>query len=337
MLPLLCSCLSRPAHTRHRATVLVAAFCALLALGSCSPRISLFPGGEDPLKESVLSGAGPDKVLVISLQGLISDAPDKGVLRTRPSLVQEVVSRLYKAEKDEAVKAVVLKINSPGGTVTASDILYQEIREFKNRSDSKVVACMLDVAASGGYYAAMAADHILAHPTTLTGSVGVVFVTPHAPELMDMVGVSVEVTKSGTYKDMNSPFRNSTARERAIMQNIVDSMAQRFYSVVQQNRRLSPDALEEARSARVFTGEEALKLGLVDETGYLTDAIGRARELAGLPDDARVIAYRRSEYPDDSPYNEAEAESGKNPPLVGLGLERFLDSPEAGLYYLWLP
>ena len=139
-------------------------------VGCQAPKIRLFPSQADPLQEYVLKGTGDEKILVVPIRGVISDSPREGLVRTRPSVVQEVVSQLRLAEADEDVKAVILKINSPGGTVTASDILYNEIAVFKKQTGAKIVVALMDVAASGGYYISLPADYILAHPTTITGS-----------------------------------------------------------------------------------------------------------------------------------------------------------------------
>src|SRR5512143_4226608 len=167
------------------------------AIGCTAPRIKLFPSQADPLQEFTLEGTAPEKILLLPVRGVISDNPQEGLLRTRPSTVQEVVSHLRKAEKDPMVKAVVLQLDSPGGSVTASDVLYNEIRLFKERTGRTVVAVMMDVAASGAYYIALPADFILAHPTTVTGSVGVIFVRPKVEGLMEKIGVGIEVSKSG--------------------------------------------------------------------------------------------------------------------------------------------
>ncbi len=193
----------------------------VLLAGSCGGlNVRLGTAPEKPLKEFTLEGTGRGKVLVIPVTGFLSDEPKKGLFDERPSEVQEVVSRLRRAEKDDEVRAVLLQINSPGGSITASDILYHEIMDFKERTGVRIVAAMMDVAASGGYYIALPADRIVAHPTTITGSVGVILVQPKVTGLMDKLGISVEVNKSGSEKDIGSPFRPSTAEEQKIMQGL---------------------------------------------------------------------------------------------------------------------
>lgn len=256
----------------------------------------------------------------------------------RPSQVQEVVARLRRAEKDEEVKAVLLEINSPGGSITASDILYHEIMDFKERTGARVVAALMDVAASGGYYIALPADRIIAHPTTITGSVGVILVQPKVTGLMDKLGLSVEVNKSGSKKDIGSPFRPSTAEEQKIMQGLTDELGGRFLSLVARHRGIGPEGLAKIASARIYLAPGALQLKLVDGVGYLKDAIGQAKALAGLPEDARVVVYRRTKYANDNVYNTSlTASAGVVPPLIEMNLPEILPPLTPGFYYLWLP
>ncbi|WP_027178390.1 signal peptide peptidase SppA [Maridesulfovibrio bastinii] len=308
----------------------------LLLCAACQPKMNLFPDSTDPLKETVLQGESDQKILVIPIQGIISDQPKKGLLSSMPSMVQEVSSKLALASKDPEIKAVILKINSPGGTVTASDIIYREISEYKKKTGVKVIAAMMDIAASGGYYISLSADRIIAHPTTMTGSVGVIFMRPKLDGLMDKIGVSMDVTASGRNKDMASPFRKDTPEEEKIISNMVADYAARFIKLVKENRTLSPEQLEEIKTARVFSAQGALKTGLVDKLGYLDDAVADAKKMAGLPDDAQVITYKRKAYPNDTLYNSVEAQSLKMPALVNFDAEAFIP-PKTGFYYMWYP
>ena len=309
----------------------------LLVLGGCAaPRITLVTGDSVPLREYTLEGTEKEKVLVIPVMGKIDDEPKMGLLQDKPSMVQEFVAQLRKAEKDEQVRAVLLKIDSPGGSVTASDLLYHEIVEFKNRTDKKVVAALMNVAASGGYYMALPADHIVAHPTTLTGSVGVLFLQPKVTGLMEKIGVGVEVSKSGKNKDMGSPFRRTTPEEEVMFQELTDRLARRFLDLVQKHRKLDNAAMAEVGTARVYLADEALERKLVDQVGYLNDAVFKAKELAGLPREARVVVYRRTEYPDDTVYNTRVSwEGGRGVSLVDVDLPASMGDLQAGFYYLW--
>ena len=220
---------------------------AAAALGAVSCgglKVRLGTPSEEPLKEFTVEGTEKGKVLVIPVTGFLSDAPGKGLLERRPSVVQEVVSQLRRAEKDREVRAVVLEINSPGGSITASDILYRELMDFKERTGAAVVAALMDVAASGAYYLALSADRIVAHPTTVTGSVGVILVKPKVMGLMEKLGLAVEVDKSGRDKDIGSPFRPSTAEEQEIFRDLVDKLGGRFIALVAIHRKIAPEDLQ---------------------------------------------------------------------------------------------
>lgn len=316
-------------------TPLVLVLCLAASLScACAPRFKLFSDAAEPLQEFVLEGKAADKVLLLPIQGFIWDEPKQGLFRSRPSVVQEVVSQLKLAERDERIKAVVLRIDSPGGTSTASDLLYHELAAFKARTGKKVVAAFMGLAASGGYYAALASDAIVACPTTVTGSVGVVFFRPRVVGLMDKIGVEVEISKSGRNKDMGSPFREPTEEERALMGSMIKSLADRFLALVKERRTIADKDLATIATARVFSAEEAKALGLVDRIGYLEDAVGQARKLANLPEDARLVVYRRQMYPNDSTYNTLTEADPMRPALFSLDAGWLLP-PRPGFYYVW--
>lgn len=309
----------------------------MVLLSSCAaPSIKLISDAADPLREFTLEGSATEKVLIVPIRGVISDNPRKGFIRVLPSMVQKVVAHLKKAEKDPDIKAVILKINSPGGSATASDILYREITAYKQRSGVKIVAAMMGLATSGGYYVALPADTIVAHPTTVTGSIGAVFIRPEVSGLMDKIGVDVTVHKSGRNKDMGSPFRTPSEEEERILQALIDSLGKRFTGLLAQHRELPPQVLQEVATARIYIAADAQKAGLVDRIGYIDDALQQARQLAGLPDTARVVIYRRTSFPDDNIYNSlSTGTEGKPPTLVDLGVLEWAPPQTAGFYYLW--
>jgi protease IV len=319
----------------RKVLLLLLAGIILFLSGCAAPKIRLFPSQADPLKEFTLEGRAAEKVLVVSIRGVITDSPKEEFIRTRPSTVQEVVSQLRRAEADENVKAVLLKIDSPGGSVTASDVLFNEISAFKERTRSKVVVAMMGVAASGGYYISLPADYIVAHPTTLTGSIGVIFLRPRVTGLMQKVGIDVEVNKSGPNKDIGSPFREMTAEEAKILQDLTDRLGVRFVDLVTKHRKLDPRITAEIATARVYLAGEALELGLVDEIGYLDRAVSQAKKLADLPQDAKVIVYRRTEYPDDNLYNPSTRAGGGHLSFISLELPGAFNQLSTGFYYLW--
>jgi len=319
-----------------RKSYLIIIMLVLVSITACvGPQARLFREAPEPLREFTLEGVGKDKILLIPVNGLISDMPKKGVLRTSPSLVEQVVLQLNKAEKDKQIKAVLLKINSPGGTITASDLLYHEIVSFKEKTGAKIIVSIMDIAASGAYYMSLPADTIIAHPTSVTGSVGVLFLQPKVTGLMDKIGLRMDVKKFGQNKDMGSPFRESSEEEHKFLQKAVNDFGERFIRLVQKHRKPDQRALTEIATARIFLADDALKLKLVDNIGYLRDAVKASKKLANVPDDARVVVYRRAEFPEDNYYNVAGVAS-EDVTLSAINidlLEPF--SLKTGFYYLW--
>jgi protease-4 len=225
-----------------------------------------------------------------------------------PMLVR-LREELKKAGEDSRFKALVLRINSPGGTVTASDIIYREISAFKQTSRVPVVASMMDVAASGGYYVALAADTIVAHPTTVTGSIGVIMLSVNAEGLMQKIGVATNAIKSGERKDMGSPFRALTPEERGIFQSVIDGLHRQFVDKVVERRKLPAATATALADGRIYTADQALGHKLVDRIGYVPDAIEAARRAAGL-DEARVIVYKRPREYRATYYARSETDAG---------------------------
>jgi len=314
------------------------AFGLLTGTGCIKPKITLFPDGTEPLKEYVLQGTEKEKILIIPINGFISDSHRDLPFHRKSSMVQEIVSQLNLAAKDKDLKAVILKIDSPGGTVTASDMLYHEIIRFRQRSGARVVAITMGVAASGGYYIALPADYIFAHPTSITGSIGVVFLRPNVSGLMSKIGLEMGIEKSGKNKDMGSPFRRPTEEEQEIVQDLIDDLAGRFLTLVVSHRKLDDQARTSISSARIYTAPDALRLGLVDQIGYMDDAIRKTTSIAGLSEGARVIVYRRTEYPDDNVYGTFSGKpAAPEISLIDPALIESLFPLHSGFYYLWLP
>jgi protease-4 len=306
------------------------------ALAACSPRISLDLLGEDKLREVVLlPGPARAKVLMIDIDGTISAALETGFLSREKSVVARVFERLERAAADPSVKAVLLRLDTPGGEVTASDIIYHEILRFKERTGRPVVGLMMSVAASGGYYIASACDLIIAHPSTLTGSIGVISVFPSVESLMAKVGVKVNVIKSGPAKDSGSPFRDMTEDEKKIFQGVIDEYYENFLAVVARGRKGKvPEAdLRTIADGRVYTAPQALKLGLIDGIGYFEDAFGKARDMAGI-ESARLVAYT---YFPKTKTNVYASRLGDFAPVDAKVLEALVGALKAGFYYLWLP
>lgn len=236
------------------------------------------------------------KVALVDADGLLINSRQDSLLGRGENPVAVFTEKLRKAEQDPWVKAVVLRVNSPGGTVTASDLMYTELRRFRERSGKPVVACMLDVAASGGYYIACAADRIYAHPTTVTGSIGVIMHLPEFTGTMAKLGVAVNVIKSGAMKDAGSMYREMKPKERQYFEHLVDQMYGRFVDVVAKSRtELDRAALKPLADGRVYLGSEAVELGLVDGVGTVHDAISAAQARAGLTETPiQVVLYKRA-------------------------------------------
>jgi protease-4 len=265
----------------------------IVALAGCvTVKVDLFEEPK-PLKEKVISGFAPDKVLLVDISGVIMETRSRSLLglgvATNPGYVKEV---LDKAAQDNHIKAVVLRINSPGGTVSASDMIYHELMIYKKENHVPVVACLMSLATSGGYYLAQAGDTIVAHPSGITGSIGVLAMKLNFKGLMDKVGVEGEMVKSGKWKDFWSPFRPSNPAEKQMMQEIINSYYRGFVDVVAQGRKMDLQEVRRVADGRIYTADQAKDLGLVDSLGYLDDAIKIAQKLAGL-EEAKVVRYHR--------------------------------------------
>jgi len=307
-----------------------------LFTGCASFDLKILTDKSEPLREFTLSGTASSKVLIIPIDGVISDHDDFSLLTEDPGMVEHVVSQLRLAEEDSRVKAVLLKINSPGGLTTASDIIYNELMRFQERTKKTIVVSMLDVAASGGYMISLPADLITAHPTTVTGSVGVIFMRPQVSGLMDKLGLNVKITKSGKNKDMGSPFRNGTKEEDKLFQHLIDQLNNRFISLVTKHRKITPENLAEIKTARVFLAEDALKNGLIDKICYLDDAINECKRLAKIPDASRVVVYRRLRYPNDNIYNTSISHyGGSKVSLINSDILNLMGASKTGFYSIW--
>lgn len=200
----------------------------------------------------------------------------------------EVVKKLNKIRKDPNIKGVVLRINSPGGSVAACQEIYEEIKKVKE-SGKKVVVSMGDVAASGGYYIACPADKIFANPGTITGSIGVIAQMGNIEGLFTKIGIKSEVIKSGKYKDIGSVTREMTEEERQILQNLIDNAYDQFTKAVSQGRKTSIEKVREWATGSIFSGEQALQMGMIDELGNLQDAIKLAGKLTNLGEDPEIV------------------------------------------------
>lgn len=281
------------------------------------------------------------KLAIVDIEGVITDRGSSPLLGpSGPNPVAVFKHKLDKARKDDAVQAVLLRINSPGGGVTASDVMHHEVREFRKKSQKPVVACMMDVAASGGYYVACAADEIHALPTTTTGSIGVIMMTPELSGIMQKLGIRVNVIKSGEMKDAGSPFREMSEKDRSLYQTLIDGMYERFLSVVLAGRPgLTEEKLRELADGRVYSADQARAAGLIDEVGTLEGAIAAAKRRAGLAESSVVIveyapsyAYRPNYYAEAPP-----SERPQTVNMLNLELPGWLTGEGPHFLYLWAP
>ncbi len=217
---------------------------------------------------------GGEKVVVLEIKGVIMDSGP-------------VIEKLEKLKKDPETKAIVLRIDSPGGSVAPSQEIYEEL--IKLRDKKTIVASFGSVAASGGYYIACAAHKIIANPGSITGSIGVIIEFVNVEELIGKIGLKSVVIKSGKYKDILSPTREIAAAERDLIQGVIDSIHSQFIDAVALGRSLDRESVAAIADGRIFSGEQARELGLVDELGNLQDAIKRAAVIAGIEGEPRVI------------------------------------------------
>ncbi len=305
---------------------------ATLVSGCLTIEVPLFGGGE--FVERRVYGSGDDKILMLDIGGTLSTRGEAGAfgVGARESIVARVRQQLEIAAEDDAIGAVLLRIDSPGGTVIASEILYREVLRFKRENEMPVAAQMMGVAASGGYYVAMAADDVRAYPSAITGSIGVIMGGVNLAGLLEKVGVEDQSLTTGAFKDAGSPLRAMRPEERAQLQGIIDDMFRSFLDVVDKGRpKLDRAAVEAAADGRVYTARQALELGLIDGIGDLPEAIDALAERAGLGDDPSVIVYHRTGESRENLF------SSQRPAPSTPSLAPALPAGRPSFLYLWAP
>ena len=256
---------------------------AMLAVFEISLTMQGTRGGTYRLSSpSVGPGVG-----VVRISGAITMAGSADSLLMPGGSAEAVLKRLDDLGNDDRIKAVVVRINSPGGTVAATQEIFQKLMTLR-RKNIKIVASMGDVAASGGYYVAAACDYIIASPGTITGSIGVIAVSPNLQGLFEKLGIKMNVIKSGAYKDILSSYRNLTEEERSLIQTMIDTSYTQFLRDVSLGRNMPIDDIRPMADGRVMSGTQAVEAKLVNETGTYETALDKARKLAKLPDDAPV-------------------------------------------------
>ncbi|HKJ00429.1 MAG TPA: signal peptide peptidase SppA [bacterium] len=260
---------------------------ALPMLGGCLASIS---GPNADFREVLLQGEGSDKMLMIDIDGPIDNTPtlvpNLGVL---PGMTARVRQELELAYQDPDIHGILLRINSPGGTLTDSDIIYHSLMEFKKTKKVKIVAAMEDIAASGALYVAMAADEIYAHPTTITGSIGVIMPHTNYSGLYRKLGIESDPVTSGPYKDLDNPAKPRDPAAVKLLQDLVNSQYQKFLDVVKAGRpQMSMAEVKKIADGRILSAQEAKQKGLIDHVGYLDDAYRRLSDLSGFPKNSLI-------------------------------------------------
>ena len=299
-----------PIPKRHRTTALWTAVVILAVLFAVSFLANLgmiagrsfqgleftAGGGMDEfpqLTEHWSYGSGDVKAVRVPLSGLIFRQEQSGLFGPRIDKVQEIKHQIRAATNDDKVRAIVFEVDSPGGGITPSDEIYHALRTFKqSREDRVVLAFTRDLAASGGYYAAVAADWIIAEPTSIVGSIGVLMQSLNWKRLTDDIGLRDVTIASGENKDMLNPFQEISTNQVELLQNMIDTMHTRFQGIVQGARNLSPQMAAELSDGRIFTADQALDYKLIDQIGYWEDVVRRTCELC-QEDSVRFVSYHR--------------------------------------------
>lgn len=312
----------------------------LMNAAACSPtgsfKITALPS-DLSLEERIIvrhPGWVSDRIAVIDIAGVLMNSREMGLLSEGEHVVSLVVEKLQKAAADRRVKAIVLRINSPGGTVTASDILYEEIRTFKERTGKPVVAYFQDVAASGAYYLACAADEIIAQRTCVTGSIGVIMQMVDLSGTMTKLGITTDAITSGPMKDAGSPFRPMKTGERQLFQGLVDDFYAQFLTVVDTGRpKLTKEEVRKLADGRVYIANKALEVGLVDRIGTIQEALDAAKNRAGIKA-AHVVLYHRPLGWSPNIYAQAQAEATPTINLVNINVPDFW-TRRPSFMYIW--
>lgn len=310
-------------------------------LGGCSaPSLLITPvSGKRDLQEKVILREGTfggDKIALIDVTGVILNSEGPRLIGEGEQPVSRLLEQLDRARRDRAVKAVILRINSPGGSVVASELMHAEIADFR-RTGRPVIAMLMDVAASGGYYIACACDEIVAQPSTVTGSIGVIMQTVSLHGTMAKIGMTADAITSGPFKDAGSPLRELRPEEREHFQAIVDDMYDNFIGVVVAGRpKLEPARVRDLADGRVYSAPQALEAGLIDRIASMREALGMVKKRIGAE---KVVLVRYARPTEFKPNYYAAA------PTDGVGDINLLKLDAASLsaaatprfMYLWAP
>lgn len=322
-----------PPRRRSRAGWIIALVAVVVVIGGLWLLAFLVASGEGgggasyygDFDETVLEEGDADKVALIDVSGeiLSTRGPAAGVAAD-----EEIIDKLDQALRDDSVVSVIVRFNTPGGGVVASDNILRKVELV--RGQKPVVSLMDDVAASGGYYIASGTNEIVANPSTITGSIGVIMIIPNLEGTAEKIGLKTVVIKSGPHKDIASPFRDLPADERAILQTLIDESYEQFVGIVAKGRKMEPERVKQLADGRIYTGKQAKELGLVDHLGGRDIALQRARSL-GKSLDATLVRY-------ESNLGLTDILGGFNTgSLRKLFEEEIRTELRPGLQYLWLP
>ena len=305
------------------------------AVSGCYFNVEVPTPGEGPLVERVLGGSGTAKLLILELNGIFSPDLPRRLSGGSGVSIAEIRAQLAKAQKDQQIRAVVLHINSPGGEVTTADVAYNTLRNFRNATGRPLVASIGAIGASGGYYAALAADRIYANPTAVVGGIGVVMMRFNARGLLKKVGVSAEILASNPLKgELSSPVAEPSGAGTKVLQAILDDHYSRFVDLVRDRRRLSKEQALEISDGRVLSAPDAKEHDLIDEVGYLEDAIAEAMVRAGLQQATYVAYHRKGRF--STPLL-AQAGVTTQVNLLHVDARGWGQWLTPGFHYLWVP
>ena len=313
--------------------------------------VGLFSGGcvsvdlqsfvNPELEEQVLDSQGRwtrNKILIVDISGEIASGAQHNFPFLSDSSPEKIKAILNKAKKDSGIRAIILRIDSPGGEVTATDMIYHEIVGFKRRTGIPVIASIMGLGCSGAYYAACAADQIYAHPTSITGSIGIIARFPKLAELASKVGYEEEIFTTGELKAMGHPLRQMTPEVRQVLQGAIDDLFDRFLSVLMSSRKTytTREDAKKVSDGRIFTAYQALDLGLVDEVTYLPDVIEKTKQSLGISE-VKIITYSGGGNQDLNIYSKVLAQNQTPINVVKFDLSSLVPRNRPGFYYLWLP
>jgi protease IV len=274
-------------------------------------------------------GSGNVKTVRIAVEGPIFRESEENFFSIKYDKIEAILRQIRAAKNDEAVKAILLEVDSPGGDLTASDEIYRALQNFKQSAKGRrIIVFVRNMAASGGYYVSVPADWIVAEPTSIIGSIGVIMQTLNWKGLSEKIGLTDVTIKSGTNKDLLNPFRDVSPEQVTQLQEMIDAMYRQFFTIVQTNRNIETQSLKTMADGRIFSADIALKNRLIDQIGYWEDAATKTAELLGEKS-VKIVRYERR-----PEFFELLAEI-RSP--IGFSRSRLSDAATPRMMYLWRP